>query len=103
MNDILNSILDLDRISNEKIEQAKEDAAKIVSDAKAEESRLLRESRRSMIKQEKGDRRRENKLTSERLAVIESERDEKIAQLEAEYSENMEKWADQIFQKIISD
>lgn len=103
MNDTINLMMSLDKACTERIEHAKEEAARIIEDAKAEEARLLRESRRSIRMQEKGDRRRENKLTGEKLAAIEALKNEKIAALEEEFAVNSDKWAEELFKRITAE
>ncbi len=102
MDDIISTILDMDKKATEKIEKAREEANKLLADAKAEEERIIREARSTKKKQEKGDRRRENKITSERIRQIEAQRDEEFAALEQDFSENMDKRAEELFQKIIN-
>lgn len=102
MADIFSAVVELDKRATERIEQAREEAAGIITAAKETEEKIISSGRRKMLRRESGEKVRENRKMAERLEQIEQDRLAQIAAIEQEFSDNRDKWAEELFVKVIS-
>lgn len=102
MDDIIKSIIDIDRGASKKLEDAEKKKLKIISDAKAEEERLISkavdDSKAELERLEK----QEQDKTDKKIADLEAEKNAKISAMQSSFEKNADKWCDEIFSAVIS-
>ncbi|MBP1547815.1 MAG: hypothetical protein J6A37_14630 [Oscillospiraceae bacterium] len=102
MDDIIKSIIDIDRGTTKRIEDAERQKMKIIEEAKAEEEKIIARA----IKVKNSELEKLEKLemdkTNERIAQLSAEKNCKIEAMTKSFEKNSEKWCEEIFRAVIS-
>ncbi len=100
MDDIIRSIIDIDRGASKKLEDAEKEKIRIISAAKAREEELIKQavenSRRELEELEE----RERAEAESRIAELDEKMNGRIAQMKNSFEINSEKWCDEIFHAV---
>ncbi len=101
MNEIINSILEIDQSAKDRIAEAENQKKKIIDDAVAEKNNLIegkiKEADEKLKKMADDERRK----ADEKFAEIEKKRRNDIGRLDDIYNNNHAKWEDKIFNAVI--
>lgn len=98
--DIIAEILETDRLAEEKLSEAREQAARLIEVAKVEQERLARQSDEDCSGYKDAIEAENDRKLSEELEGINAVRDEQIAALEKAFADNGSRWADEIFARV---
>lgn len=102
MDDIIRSIIDIDRGASDKLSEAEKKKLKIITEAKALQESIVKEAvenSKRELEQIEADRKR---AAEEKIAALEADRDSRIDAMKKAFAENSDKWADEIFKAVIS-
>ena len=99
MDDIIKSIIDIDRGTTKRIEDAERQKMKIIEEAKAEEEKII--ARAIKVKNAELEKLEMDK-TNERIAQLSAEKNCKIEAMTKSFEKNSEKWCEEIFRAVIS-
>ncbi|MBQ2823888.1 MAG: hypothetical protein IJF18_04840 [Oscillospiraceae bacterium] len=102
MDDIISSIIEIDRSAKEKIAEAEKQKKKIVDDAAAERKNLIEGKMKEADERLKKMADDERRLADERFAEINKKCDEGIGRLDEIYNSRHKEWEDKIFNAVIS-
>lgn len=102
MDDIIKSIIDIDRGASKKLEDAEKEKLKIISGAKAEEEKIVQEAIENSKRELERIENEEQQKAEEKIAQLENEKNAKIAAMRKSFDENSEKWCSEIFRAVIS-
>lgn len=103
MENVINQILQIDKNACERLEQAKQEKSKILSEAKLEEIRIREaDIKRADDRVEKIDE-YEKSIADEKIAYIEAEKLKQMAALQGIYDENHLQWEREIFARIVGE
>lgn len=101
MEEIINSILEIEQQGKDRIAQAIADKNNIIAEAKSTEQDMINSSISDADKQ-LDELNNQNKIKTEKtLEEIKQKTDKEIANLDSIFNENKEKWSDEIFNNII--
>ena len=102
MDDIIKSIIDIDRGASDKLSEAEKKKLKIITEAKALQESIVKEAvenSKRELEQIEADRK---KAAEEKIAALEADRDRRLEAMKKAFSDNSDKWADEIFKAVIS-
>ncbi|MGN0667368.1 MAG: hypothetical protein ACI4KF_12695 [Huintestinicola sp.] len=102
MNEIISSIIDIDSSAEVRIREAEKQKLKIISDAKAEEERIVREAVENAKKELEAAEAKQLSEANEKIAALEAEKNSKISAMNTAFTKNSEKWSSEIFKAVIS-
>ena len=102
MDDIISSIIEIDRSAKEKIAEAEKQKKKIVDDAAAERKNLIEGKMKEADERLKKMAEDERRLADEKFADINKKCDESIGRLDEIYNNKHKEWEDKIFNAVIS-
>ena len=102
MDDIIKSIIDIDRGASQRLEDAEKEKLRIISEAKELEEKMIREavenSRQELERMEK----KQQDDTNAKISAIEAEKLRRISEMKKSFDENSDKWSKEIFNAVIS-
>ncbi len=102
MDDIIKSIIDIDRGASKRLEDAEKEKLRIISEAKELEENMIREavenSRQELERMEK----KQQEDTDAKISAIESEKIRRISEMKKSFDENSDRWSEEIFKAVIS-
>lgn len=102
MDDIIKSIIDIDRGASKKLADAEREKFRIITAAKEMEETIIRKSvEESKLEIEKIEREEQQKA-DDKIASLKSERDTKIQAMKKSFEANSDKWCEDIFSAVIS-
>ena len=102
MEDIIRSIIDIDRDAEQKLEDAEKEKLRIINEAKLRSEQIVSaaveeaKSRLAAIEEEK------KQSTDERLAELEEQKNRSIEELKNSFKKNADVWCDEIFAAVIN-
>lgn len=102
MEDIIKSIIDIDRGASKKLENAEKERLKIINGAKNEEEKIVREAVENAKKELEKTEKAEKDKAEKSIAELERIKSSKIAAMKKYFDECSDKWSDEIFKAIIS-
>lgn len=102
MEDIIKSIIDIDRDAAHKLEDAEKEKLRIISAAKAEEERIVSnavDSAKTELEKLEAEKKRS---TDQRIKELQEETRAGIEALKRSFDKNSDKWCSEIFEAVIS-
>ncbi len=101
MKTVIDSILELDAAAEKKIEEANAEKLKIISNAKAEEERIINEGIESSKSELDALMKAEQENANKRIAELEKEKQDKLSAMNNSFNEHSKEWSNEIFAAII--
>ncbi|MGN0638159.1 MAG: hypothetical protein ACI4J0_07285 [Huintestinicola sp.] len=102
MDDIIKSIIEIDRGASKRIEDAEKEKLRIIEEAKAEEERMVEkaveEKKAELAKLEKAELDKANA----RISELTEEKNAKLEAMKQSFEKNSDKWCEEIFKAVIS-
>lgn len=102
MEDIIKSIIDIDRGASKKLEDAEKEKLRIISDAKAAEEKLIRDAVESSEQEAHMLEENEKKNAEEKIKLLCEEKERKTAAMKKVFDDNSDKWCEDIFNAVVS-
>lgn len=102
MDDIIKSIIDIDRGASKKLDDAEKKKLEILTKAKAEEEKIISNAIESSKRELERFENEEKKKAEDRINALRSDKDSKIAAMKKSFSLNHEKWSKEIFDAVIN-
>ncbi len=101
MENIINTILDIDKAASDRLEEAQKNKIQVIADAKAEAEKIVNGSVAEADKKLAQIGADEEDRTAAKIAEINSAAENEIKQMESAFSENHDRWQDEIFKAVI--
>lgn len=102
MDDVIKSIIDIDRGAEEKLRNAEKEKLRIITDAKKAEEKMIKDA---LSEAEREIREIESRQLSEanaKISALNEEKELRISRMKHTFEECSEKWQDEIFKAVIS-
>ncbi len=103
MENIIVEILEIERLAKDKLERAVFEGNKTVAEAKEKKSKITREKIMETEQKLARIKEDEKEKTKQKLAQTENLRQAEIKRLDELFEKNSDKWAEEIFLKIINE
>lgn len=102
MDDIIRSIIEIDRGAGKKLDEAEKEKLRIISAAKALEEQMINDAIENSRNELERLENEKIKSTNDKIAELENEKNVRIADMEKRFSEKSDMWCDEIFKAVIS-
>lgn len=102
MDNIIRSILDIDRNAAQRLEDAQKKKLRIINDAKALEEKLVQDAVENAKTELERLEKEELKKTEEKIAALDEMKNSKISAMEESFEKNSQEWCEEIFKAVIS-
>lgn len=102
MENIINSILEIEQSGREKLDNAFREKNQIIADAKAEEERIINSRLEEIDKHLKEIEEKEKESADCQLTVIEENMKKEISHLDKVFSEKHDLWVNEIFSAVVN-
>lgn len=102
MDDVIKSIIDIDRGAEEKLRNAEKEKLRIITDAKKAEERMIGDALSEAEREIKEIENRQLSEANAKISALSEEKDRRISQMKSTFEECSEKWQDEIFKAVIS-
>ncbi len=102
MENIIGTIIDIDREASCKLEKAEEEKLRIISAAKSREEKLVQEAVESSRRELERLEEEENRKAQDKIDGLEAEKNRKISAMKKSFKVNSDKWCEEIFKAVIS-
>ena len=102
MDDIIKSIIEIDRGASKRIEEAEKQKLHIIEEARAEEERMIADTLEAKKAELAELEKEELKKTNARISELMQEKNEKLEAMKASFEKNSDKWSEEIFKAVIS-
>ena len=102
MDDVIKSIIDIDRGAEEKLRNAEKEKLRIITDAKKAEEKMIGDALSEAQREIKEIENRQLSEANAKISALNEEKDRRISQMKHTFAECSEKWQDEIFKAVIS-
>lgn len=102
MDDVIQSIIDIDRGAEEKLRNAEKEKLRIITEAKKSEEKIISNALKEAEKEIKEIEKRELAKANAGISALEEEKNKKISQMKKTFEECSDKWQEEIFKAVIS-
>ncbi|MBQ7783392.1 MAG: hypothetical protein IJ368_05430 [Oscillospiraceae bacterium] len=102
MDDIINSIIDIDRGASKRLEDAEKEKLRIISEAKELEENMIREAVENSRQELERMKKKQQEDTDAKISAIEAEKIRRISEMKKSFDENSDRWSEEIFKAVIS-
>lgn len=102
MDDVIKSIIDIDRGAEEKLRNAEKEKLRIITDAKKAEEKMIGDALSEAQREIKEIESRQLSEANAKISALSEEKDRRISQMKSTFEECSEKWQDEIFKAVIS-
>ena len=102
MDDIIKSIIDIDRGASKRLEDAEKEKLRIISEAKELEENMIREAVENSRQELERMKKKQQEDTDAKISAIEAEKIRRISEMKKSFDENSDRWSEEIFKAVIS-
>lgn len=102
MDDIIKSIIEIDRGTSKRIEEAEKEKLRIIEEAKAEEERIVENAVKAKKAELAALEKSEMDKANARIAELSQEKNAKLEAMRQSFEKNSGKWCEEIFKAVIS-
>lgn len=102
MDDIIKSIIDIDRGASKRLEDAEKEKLRIISEAKELEENMIREAVENSRQELDRMKKKQQEDTDAKISAIEAEKIRRISEMKKSFDENSDRWSEEIFKAVIS-